>query len=122
MEVISSYSRAQAIEDGVLVPICPKLADEAGFWTAIAVTRAVFERYILVPAACPWQDEAGRTWDILYMLAWAIRRCRPAQFEIMFTVLVKNDSSGDQQVQLKAIYGKDDDGENVITIMLPDED
>ncbi len=122
MEIISHYSRRKAIEDGVLVAVCPKLADEAGFWTPIAVTRAVYDRCIAVPFACDWQDETGRTWDILHMLAWAIRRCRPAQFEIVFTVLVQNDAAGAQQVQLKAVYGKGDDGKQALTIMFPDED
>lgn len=122
MEVISTYSRKQAIADGVLVPICPKLADEAGFWTEVAVTRAVYERCIVVPPAAAWQDETGRTWDILQMLGWAIRRCRSAQYEIVFTVLVQNDPTELDQVQLKAVYGRGDDSENVLTILLPDED
>ncbi len=40
-EVISSYSRAQAIEDGVLVDISG-LAREAGFRYPVAVSRGVF--------------------------------------------------------------------------------
>jgi hypothetical protein len=41
-EVIFSYSRKQAIEDGVLVDLT-SLARDAGIKFPVAVTRAVFE-------------------------------------------------------------------------------
>lgn len=122
MEIIHQYTRKEAIEDGVLVMLCRKLVQEAGIRVDVAVTRAVYERCLRVPEACPWQDEIGRTWDVLVMFGWSARRQRPSSFVLVFTVLVQNDHKGLQQVQLKAVTGPGDEGEQVITIMFPDED
>ncbi|MBX7165923.1 MAG: hypothetical protein K1X74_06200 [Pirellulales bacterium] len=121
MEVISQYSRKQAIDDGVLVELPLALVHEAGFKHPTAVTRAVYELCIRVPKACDWQDETGRTWDVLTMLGWSVRRSLDRS-EVIFTVLVQNDATGPQQVQLKAVIGPGDAGEPVMTILLPEED
>jgi type I site-specific restriction endonuclease len=75
-ENIHIYTRAQALEDGVLVDVS-ETAREAGFKIPVAVTRAVWDQYIA------WtdedtnnqtiQDEAGRLWDVLWMLMCAIK-------------------------------------------------
>ena len=46
--VIFSYSRAQAIEDGVLVDLT-KWAKETGFRIPVACTSTLWERYIVPP-------------------------------------------------------------------------
>jgi hypothetical protein len=43
--VIHAYSRANAIEDGVLIDVS-SVAKEAGFKIPVAVTSGVWERYI----------------------------------------------------------------------------
>ena len=62
--VISEYSRAQAIEDGVLVDVS-ETAREAGIRFPLALTRAVWESCVEVPRnrkgqPVPCQDEPGR--------------------------------------------------------------
>jgi hypothetical protein len=53
-EQIHSYSRAQAIADGVLVDVTAK---EAGFkYQPVALTRAVFDLYVKVPEGVTCQD------------------------------------------------------------------
>src|ERR1019366_6309710 len=47
-EVISSYSRAQAIEDGVFVDVSAT-AKEAGIKFPVAMTRTVWGKYAEVP-------------------------------------------------------------------------
>lgn len=47
-ELIHSYSRRQANEDGVLVDIS-ETAREAGFTLPVALTAAVYEQYVKVP-------------------------------------------------------------------------
>ena len=46
--VISVYTRAQAIEDGILVDVSDT-AREAGFKIPVAVTRAVWNRLVALP-------------------------------------------------------------------------
>ena len=75
MEVIYSYSRAQAIEDGVLVDVS-EMATEAGFKHPTALTRAVWDDCVRVPEGLSDQDEEGRLWDVLWMSAFAIRKHR----------------------------------------------
>jgi hypothetical protein len=55
------------------------------------------------------------------MLRHAIARGSKGD-EVCFKVLVQNDERPPQLVTLKAISGPGDDGEHVLTIMLPDED
>ncbi|MCY4582440.1 MAG: hypothetical protein OXE50_06530, partial [Chloroflexi bacterium] len=65
--VISTYSRAQAIEDGILVDVSDT-AREAGFSIPVAVTRTVWTRLIALPDGYRgFQDERGRLWDVLWM-------------------------------------------------------
>ncbi|WP_342770176.1 DUF6573 family protein [Xylanimonas allomyrinae] len=70
-EVIHAYTRAQAIEDGVLVD-ATETAREAGFAVPVALTAAAWAD------AVAWnhgggQDEAGRLWDVLFMAAMTVR-------------------------------------------------
>ena len=67
------------------------------------------------------QDEAGRLWDVLFLLALAARRCGGA--EGRFGVHVRNDNRDRTPplVRLKAVCGPGDRGEPVITVMMPDE-
>jgi hypothetical protein len=66
--VIHSYTRAQALADGVLVDAGP-MAREAGFHFPVALTRAVWDRYIVPDERARQfgQSEAGRLWDTLWM-------------------------------------------------------
>lgn len=121
-ELIHSYSRAQAIEDGVLVDVSDT-ATEAGFRFPVALTQAVHAGYVTVPEGVDGQDEAGRLWDILWMLRHAIHSTSGATSEVRFQVLVRNTRKGPPRlVTLKSLCGAGDDGEPVITIMLPGED
>jgi hypothetical protein len=119
-DVIYQYSRAQAIEDGILIDVT-ETAKEAGISFPTTVTAAVWERCVAVPEKAPWQDESGRLWDVLTMLRYAIRQSNGGQ-EVAFSVAVQNDARHPRRVQLKALCGPGDRGEPVITIMLPEED
>ena len=122
-EVIHSYTRAQAIEDGVLVDVS-EVASEAGIRFPVAVTRAVWGQYVEVPPGVECQDEQGRLWDILWMLYCAIRR-EGGGDRIFFEVTVRNHNgklTRKDRVKLEAVCGPGDDGEAVITVLLPDED
>ena len=121
-EVISSYTRAQAIEDGELVDVS-ETAREAGIKFPVAVTRAVWVKYVEIPEGVTCQDERGRLWDILWMF-----RCNARQGgdTLFFKLHVRNHNrerlTKADLVTLKAVCGPGDTPEPVITIMLPDED
>jgi hypothetical protein len=121
-EVIHRYSRADALRDGVLIDVSAT-AREAGIVWPVALTSAVWERCVSVPPGVECQDEAGRLWDVLWLLVCAIRRsCGGA--EVGFGVHVRNDNSERTPplVRLKALFGPGDHGEPVVTVMLPEED
>lgn len=119
--VIFSYTREQAIEDGLLVDVS-YLAREVGIKFPTAMTSTVWAEYVKVPAAVPWQDEQGRLWDVLWMLRMAIQRQKEASSMIFYRLLVQNDDAPAVEIELKAICGPGDKGEPVLTIMLPNED
>lgn len=122
-EVIYSYTRAQAIEDGVLVDLS-KWAKELGIRFPVAVTDTVFNQY-LVPSKeveSFGQDLVGRIWDLLSLFRFAIHNGRNAD-RVMFTVSFVMDKRGRKKnVEFKALCHGGDAGEPVITIMLPQED
>ena len=121
-ELIHSYSRKQAIEDGVLVDVT-ETAKEAGIKYPTAVTSAVFEGYVAVPPGVEAQDERGRLWDLLWLLRVAISRHPETEGDtLLFTVFIRNDNTEPKPVKFKAIVHPGDDAEPVITVMLPDED
>ena len=62
--VIYSYTRKQAVADGVQVDVS-KTAKEAGITFPVFLTRTVFDAYVTVPSGVHHQDEAGRLWDII---------------------------------------------------------
>ncbi|MFM7168135.1 MAG: DUF6573 family protein [Planctomycetaceae bacterium] len=117
--IVFAYSRAQAIDDGVLID-AGEMAKEAGFRYSVALTAAAWELCVAVPEACPWQDERGRLWDVLNVLRVSSRNRSSSEIEL--SVLVQNDERGPQLVTLQAVCGPGDDLEPVITVMLPGED
>lgn len=118
--VVYRYTRAQAIEDGVLVDVS-ETAREAGIVFPTAVTTAVWDACVTVPESASWQSETGRLWDVLTLLRYAIARDASGQ-QVNFTVGIQNDETPPQPVRLKALCGPGDSGEPVITIMFPEED
>lgn len=126
-EVISTYSRAQAIEDGVLADVdalFPGMAREAGIRYPVAMTGTAFGQYVAVPEGVTGQDPRGRMWDVLWMLRHAIKAAPPGQNEIIFRLHVRNDNRDRTPplITLKAICGPGDTPEPIITILLPEED
>lgn len=132
--VIHRYTRAQAIEDGVLVDLT-EWARETGFRIPVACTSAVWHQYVTPPKGTRelGQSERGRAHDMLWMLFAAIRR-RSSQYKpevndhsrsddlLHYEVLFLQAPNQLQTVQLTAICGPGNQGEPVLTILLPGED
>jgi hypothetical protein len=121
-DLIHAYTRADAVRDGVLVDVSGA-AREAGFRYPVALTRAAWERCVAVPPGVVCQDEAGRLWDVLWMLRLAAARGGGGP-EARFGVHVRNDNREGTPplVRLRAVCGPGDGGEPAVTVMLPDED
>jgi len=119
-EVISSYTRAEAVADGLLIDVTG-IAKEAGITYPTALTTAVWSQCVAVPEMQPWQDEPGRLWDVVWMLRHALGRSTNG-IELPFAVYLQNDKFGPQPVRLKAVCGPGDQGEPVITVLFPNED
>jgi len=121
--VIYSYSRAQAVADGVQVDVT-KTAQEAGIKFPMFLTRAVWEAYVAVPPDVTGQDEAGRLWDVVWMTRFGIIRARPGVDRIPVAFYVRNDNRAARLVKLIATCSALDisDPQPAITVMMPDED
>lgn len=127
-DVVHSYSRAQAIEDGALVDIT-EMAREVGFRWPVVITRAAWSDCV------EWseedtkrqthQDESGRCWDILWMAFIAIKHSRSSGNQLLYQlhrVPRGGRKKKARKTTLKLVTGPGDNGEPVVTILLPTED
>jgi hypothetical protein len=125
-DVISEYSRAEAIADGVLVDVS-QTAKEAGIRFPCAMTAAAWETCVTwsnadTEAQGVPQDEMGRLWDILMVFRYAARTT--SGNDLHFTVLIvppDGRAKRAKSTKLRATCSAGDTLEPVITIMLPDE-
>jgi hypothetical protein len=124
----NTVTRTEAVRDGMLIDIS-EVAGEAGLIYPVALTWAVWEDCVA------WsdhdnarkgteQDESGRLWDVVTVLAHAARRAAPDAQQVA-VVLIRTPREGrgraPYKVTLTAIVGLGDDGEPVITVLHPDE-
>jgi hypothetical protein len=139
---IFSYSRAQAIADGVLVDLTSatdengqRLCPSYGFKVPVAITRSAWARTI--EAGGNWRPDgdgevlelqggqslAGRLKDLLWMLRIACSSDPTCTDRVHFEVRVDVHGNARREVvKLWALCGPGDDAEPVITIMLEGED
>jgi len=130
-EMVYSYSREEAIKDGVLVDVS-ETAFEAGIIFPTAVTRAVWDNYIDWTDADnkrqTYQDLSGRLWDVLYMARCQMVRAGKhsgsmPQLEYQFMCIHRGGRGRKARLTtLKLIVGPGDQSEGVVTIMMPNED
>ena len=136
LKIISTYTRAEAVADGIQVPISPEITREAGILYPVFMTRRVYNKYVSVPKGMDYLDQEGRQWDLLYMFALKARKSNSSVLLFDFVCnLPDNDDwtlfekicEGNRllrEVTLKAIVSPLDldDPQPAITILLPDED
>ena len=122
-EVISVYTRANALEDGVLVDVS-KMAAEAGFRWPTAITESLHNR--LEPNEREkflGQSYEGRLWDVLWMAF--VNACRNQNTDrISFQVIIYEADKGrprQNYVNLLATAGPGDNAEPVLTIGFPED-
>ena len=126
--VISTYARAQAIKDGVLIN-AGTMSQEVGFKWTVALTSAAWADCVAWSEddnrKQAYQDESGRSWDVLLMASHAILTATGSGDRLLFQLYRVHRDGQSMEVELtmlKLIVGSCGQGEPVITILLPDED
>ncbi|TDR46555.1 hypothetical protein DFR29_10387 [Tahibacter aquaticus] len=124
-DVIHTYSRADALKDGVLVD-ASAMTGEAGFKVPVALTARVWATCVGWGSAekVP-QDEDGRLWDVLWMASVAARAAarRGQTGRVAFQVyVVPRGGRRPRLTTLALVLGPGDQGECVATVLMPDED
>jgi hypothetical protein len=131
-DVIHAHTRADAIRDGGLVELPAPICRGAGVVVPVAVTAEVW--HLVDPGnldRMPGQSVTGRLWDLLWTFTIAARSSRgrhrsTVTYRCIF--LICREAMGGSEITenktatLRAVCGPGDQGEPVITIMLPWED
>lgn len=130
VEVISVYTRQQALEDGTLVDVT-QTAKEAGFTLPTVVTHNVWERCVRVPDGLEGlgQSEQGRLWDVLWLASIAARRSAgngesPDLCEFQVSVAAGQRPDGSPVYEPHRLWlhiGPGDTLDPVLTVMFPED-
>lgn len=120
--LIYSYTRAQAIADGVLIDVTDE-AKAHGIKVPVAITDHLFHAYVEVPAGLETEGQSvtGRLHDLLTLAMIAARTSKGtdrAYFKVAFLMAPGRTET----VQVIAHIGPGDTAEPVLTIMLPEDD
>lgn len=120
-EIISVYTRQQAIDDGMFVDVS-KMAKEAGIKYPVAITSNLFHTYIepSEEAKSYGQSVDGRLWDVLFVFRMMAKRANGSF--IKFTVSF-NDGTKKEDVDIWAVCEAQSptDPSPAINIMLPED-
>lgn len=122
-EIISCYTRAQALTDGVLIDISAE-AQKYGFKLPTAITANLYHQYLEVPeglAGAEGQSLDGRMHDLLNMARLAALGSRN-ESRTSFGTMFLMEPETYETARIILDIGPGDDGEPVLTIMLPEDD
>ena len=121
--LIYSYTRAQALADGVLIDVTGQ-AKTLGFRVPVAVTDNLYNGYVaFVPPGLEseGQSTAGRLHDLLSLAMIAARSSKGTD-RVTFKVDFLMNPRRKETVEVIAHIGPGDAGEPVLTLMLPEDD
>ena len=120
--IIFSYTRKQAIEDGVLIDVTEQAA-EIGFKVNTCVTDHLYGDYLAPPAGLEGEGQSleGRLHDLLFRTLIAAKASSTGDC-VEFDVLFLMSPGRWDTVHVLAIMGPGDHGEPVLTIMLPEDE
>ncbi len=121
--IIYSYTRSQAIADGVLIDVTDQ-ANETGFKVPVAISDHLYNGYIVPPNGLDGEGQSisGRLHDVLLMTFYAAKVRWDGErvyFEVLFLM---GGGPRFEKVQCVAIVGPGDEGEPVLTICLPEDE
>lgn len=115
LNIIDSYSRQEAIEDGVLINVSEP-ASRAGIKYPVAITNELWHRFIKGEIK---EYTDGRLWDVLWMFRLKAKTITHDEFLFNVSFVVGGQ---EKLVTIKAICAPGDDISPCITLMLPCED
>ena len=124
--VIHSYTRSQAIADGVLIDVT-SMAQEAGIRFPTVVSANLYHNHFVPSAgsARSGQSIEGRLWDVLMVFRTYATRTPGSRVTFPVEFVSGHASSGApvrRTVRILAIVHPGDEGEPVITLMLPGDE
>ena len=117
-QIIDSYTRANAIEDGFLIPVSELFpSDTRLFKYPVCITRAIWN---LIDC----KDPGGWVWDLCYMATKSPSFKMLSESEKLYKINLprKHGSIQTKSYKLLCKVGPGDNAEPVITIMFPGED
>ena len=121
-DTVYSYSRQDALNDGVLVNLNQFIPiKESPFKYPVACTNTVFniiEQAVNNKKYC--NDFKGVVWDIMYMASHGHMR-KLNESTVLFKVIITGTGKKKYH-EFKCLCHPGDQGEPVLTIMLPEED
>lgn len=118
-DVLSTYTRAQAVEDGVLVALPADLPATRLYKYPVACTAAVWaiiDKAVKNPRCFNSLD--GVVYDILFMSTARRKMLDPTT--ALFQVIIAG-AGRQRNFTFKMVCGPADDGSPCMTLMLPDE-
>jgi len=115
-DVIHSYTRRQAVDDGVLVDLSQNEVTRQHWKYPVACTAAVWAS-IEAATGHDGNDVCGILHDVFTMAKLAARRAQEGERDVKFTVLIAG-----ARCQLKLNIGPGDTLDPVLTLMMPNED
>ena len=119
-EILFTYSRAQALDDGVLIDVT-ETAKEAGCRFPVALTAALWADIYAIPERLQGvADPNGRLWDILFVGRYAMKQQDASSSLCLYQLEMPVGDA--REYEVKAVCGPGDHGEPVITLMRPGED
>ena len=119
--IVFSYTRADALADGVLIDLTP-IARTYGFKLPFAVSDALYHGYV-VPSEdleALGQSLEGRLHDLLTLANVAARRSM-GEDRVYFNVAFLMRPEKTETVQVVLHVGPGDSGEPVLTLCLPED-
>lgn len=129
-ELIHSYTRAEAIADGVLVDVSRQASPaemRGGFTVPVAVTAALWAAIEAIPGSLTGiADSRGRLHDVLWMASLAVRRQLRASVASVatsqqFAVHMPYAGTRKRVQTLRVEVGPDDEGGPCVTIGFPED-
>lgn len=127
-DFIFSYTRAEALSDGVLVDVST-IAREAGFRWPVAITDHLSARLQPdTPNQQLGQSYQGRLWDVVWMASRAALGVpkKAGSDQVRFLLILAEFDEAEQrlrhhELELFMMAGPGDDGEPVVTIGFPED-
>lgn len=123
-QVIFSYTRKQAIDDGNLIDVTAQ-AKESGFKVPVAVSLNLHAKYLTAPSGLEGEGQSyeGRLHDLITICLLEMQeRLKESRINFKVLFLMKSSPRTLEEVEVVCQAGPDDDGGLCITLMLPEDD